>query len=53
MGINGLHAELRPYCKKVHVERYRGARLGADAYGWLHKGVYSCALLLAQARTPA
>jgi exonuclease-1 len=50
MGINGLHAELKPYCRRVHVEKYRGKRLAADGYSWLHKGVYSCAGLVAQVR---
>ena len=50
MGINGLHAELKPYCRRVHVEKYRGKRVAADGYSWLHKGVYSCATLVAQAR---
>jgi hypothetical protein len=50
MGINGLHSELKPYCRRVHVEKYRGKRLAADGYSWLHKGVYSCASLVAQVR---
>jgi hypothetical protein len=52
MGINGLHNEVKPYCRRVHVERYRGCRLAADGYSWLHKGVYSCALLVAQVCVP-
>ena len=50
MGINGLHSELKPYCRCVHVEAYRGKKLAADGYSWLHKGVYSCASLVAQVR---
>ena len=50
MGICGLHTELKPYTRPVHVEKYRGLRLAADGYSWLHKGVYSCAGLVAQAR---
>ena len=50
MGINGLHSELKPFCRRVHVESYRGKKLAADGYSWLHKGVYSCASLVAQVR---
>ena len=34
MGINGLHEALRPYCRPVHVEAYRGQTLAADGYSW-------------------
>ncbi len=48
MGISGLHTELKPFKRRVHVRSHAGKTLVADAYSWLHKGVYSCASQVAQ-----
>ena len=37
---------LRPWLKPVQVGKYAGKRAAVDAYSWLHKGAYSCALEL-------
>jgi exonuclease-1 len=47
MGIKGLPAVLEPYLRPTHVEEHRGARAAVDAYSWLHKGAFSCAMNLA------
>ena len=46
MGIKGLPEVLRPWLKLVQVGKYAGKRAAVDAYSWLHKGAYSCALEL-------
>ena len=46
MGIKGLPEVLRPWLKSVQVGKYAGKRAAVDAYSWLHKGAYSCALEL-------
>ena len=37
---------LRPYLTPVQVVKHKGKRAAVDAYSWLHKGAYSCALEL-------
>ena len=46
MGIKGLPEVLRPWLTPVQVSQYKGKRAAVDAYSWLHKGAYSCALEL-------
>ena len=46
MGIKGLPEVLRPYLTPVQVVKHKGKRAAVDAYSWLHKGAYSCALEL-------
>ena len=46
MGIKGLPEVLRPWLTPVQVSKI-GERAAVDAYSWLHKGAYSCALELA------
>ena len=46
MGIKGLPEVLKPYLIPVEVSRHKGKRAAVDAYSWLHKGAYSCALEL-------
>jgi 5'-3' exonuclease len=46
MGIKGLPEVLRPWLTPVEVSKYKGKRAAVDAYSWLHKGAYSCALEL-------
>ncbi|CAL6322040.1 unnamed protein product [Bathycoccus prasinos] len=46
MGIKGLPEQLKHYYRDAHVEQFKGMRAAVDAYSWLHKGAYSCALEL-------
>ncbi|KAM3380407.1 exonuclease 1 isoform X1 [Capsicum galapagoense] len=46
MGIQGLLRFMKPYVEPVHIKKYAGKRVGIDAYGWLHKGAYSCSMEL-------
>lgn len=48
MGIPGLLQLLKPTMTDIHVNRMAGKRLAIDAYVWLHRGTFSCALELAQ-----
>eukprot|EP00826_Nyctotherus_ovalis_P057537 TRINITY_DN7874_c0_g3_i1.p1 TRINITY_DN7874_c0_g3~~TRINITY_DN7874_c0_g3_i1.p1 ORF type:complete len:434 (+),score=129.23 TRINITY_DN7874_c0_g3_i1:48-1304(+) len=43
MGIQGLLRALKSIQTHRHIRDYRGQRAAIDAYGWLHKGSYSCA----------
>lgn len=44
MGINGLLPLLKSVTEKVHLESMRGQCVAVDAYSWLHKGVFTCAV---------
>ncbi|CAL6316050.1 unnamed protein product [Bathycoccus prasinos] len=46
MGIKGLPEQLKHYYRDAQVEQFKGMRAAVDAYSWLHKGAYSCALEL-------
>lgn len=48
MGIQGLIPLLEKSSKSVNVSDYAGCTVAIDAYGWLHKGVYTCAEKLAR-----
>jgi len=48
MGIQGLIQALKPIQKRKHLREYRGEKVAIDAFCWLHKGAYSCALELAK-----
>jgi exonuclease-1 len=50
MGISGLLPLVQPASVEVHIQSYAGMRVAVDAYSWLHKGAYACAMDLAQAR---
>jgi exonuclease-1 len=50
MGIGGLLSLLQPAAVCVHVQAYKGRRVAVDAYAWLHKGAYACAMDLALGR---
>ena len=47
MGVCGLHPVLKPYFKLINLDKYRGLRVGCDAFAWLHRGAISCATELA------
>ncbi|XP_022800229.1 exonuclease 1-like [Stylophora pistillata] len=47
MGIQGLLPLLKPIQKPVSIaEHFAGQVIGIDAYCWLHKGAYGCAMEL-------
>lgn len=48
MGIQGLLPMLKSITTTVHVSMYSGRRVAIDAYGWLHKGAYSCSRQLCE-----
>ncbi|KAI5819502.1 PIN domain-like protein [Pyronema omphalodes] len=47
MGISGLLPLLRSVENPTHIRQWAGKTVGVDAYGWLHKGIISCAVELA------
>eukprot|EP00826_Nyctotherus_ovalis_P029134 TRINITY_DN2297_c0_g5_i1.p1 TRINITY_DN2297_c0_g5~~TRINITY_DN2297_c0_g5_i1.p1 ORF type:complete len:339 (-),score=80.59 TRINITY_DN2297_c0_g5_i1:778-1755(-) len=48
MGIQGLLLALKQIQQRKHLREYKGERVAIDAFCWLHKGAYSCALELAK-----
>ncbi|CAM1504247.1 Fc.00g018380.m01.CDS01 [Cosmosporella sp. VM-42] len=48
MGVSGLLPLLKSIQKPTELKKYGGQTLGVDAYGWLHRAAYSCALELGQ-----
>ncbi|KAF3203565.1 Rad2 nuclease [Orbilia oligospora] len=47
MGISGLLPFLKSIQQPTHIKKWKGKRVAVDAYGWLHRGVISCAVDLA------
>ncbi|KAF3940693.1 hypothetical protein ABW19_dt0201533 [Dactylella cylindrospora] len=47
MGINGLLPLLKSIQKPSHIKQWKGQTVAVDAYGWLHRGIISCAVDLA------
>ncbi|CAI5760113.1 unnamed protein product [Candida verbasci] len=43
MGVNGLLPLLKEIQDPSSLERYRNKTLAIDAFGWLHRGIVSCA----------
>ncbi|KAF7546426.1 hypothetical protein G7046_g9303 [Stylonectria norvegica] len=48
MGVSGLLPLLKSIHKPTEIKKYAGQTFGVDAYGWLHRAAYSCALELGQ-----
>ncbi|KAF4344725.1 exonuclease 1 [Fusarium beomiforme] len=48
MGVTGLLPLLKSIQKPTQLKKYDGQTLGVDAYGWLHRAAYCCALELGQ-----
>ncbi|KAM0554178.1 hypothetical protein ACHAPJ_006977 [Fusarium lateritium] len=48
MGVSGLLPLLKSIQKPTELKKYNGQILGVDAYGWLHRAAYCCALELGQ-----
>lgn len=46
MGIKGLLPFLSSIQRDVNIVSFSGQRAACDAYCWLHKGAYSCAMQL-------
>ncbi|KAF3270981.1 Rad2 nuclease [Orbilia oligospora] len=47
MGISGLLPFLKSIQQPTHIKKWKGKRVAVDAYGWLHRGIISCAVDLA------
>lgn len=48
MGVSGLLPLLKSIQKPTELKKFRGLTLGVDAYGWLHRAAFSCAVELGQ-----
>lgn len=48
MGVTGLLQNLKEIQEPGTLEKYRGKTLAIDTYGWLHRGLISCAQELCQ-----
>ncbi|CAH2354125.1 exodeoxyribonuclease 1 [[Candida] railenensis] len=48
MGVTGLLPNLKEIQKPTKLEKYEGKTLAVDTYGWLHRGLVSCAQELCQ-----
>lgn len=46
MGITGLLPFLKEAQREVNVNSFKGRKVAVDAYCWLHRGAYSCAMQL-------
>ncbi|GEQ67359.1 hypothetical protein JCM33374_g1023 [Metschnikowia sp. JCM 33374] len=43
MGVTGLLQHLKDIQEKTTLSKYKGKTLAVDTYGWLHRGLISCA----------
>ncbi|EDO31577.1 predicted protein, partial [Nematostella vectensis] len=50
MGIQGLLPLLKPIHRSVNISEFKGQTVGVDAYCWLHKGAYGCAMDLVEGK---
>eukprot|EP00041_Stephanoeca_diplocostata_P020594 m.464092 g.464092 ORF g.464092 m.464092 type:complete len:625 (+) comp21615_c0_seq2:511-2385(+) len=50
MGVTGLLQLLKPVMMDIHVSALSGKRVAVDAYVWLHKGAFTCALQLVEGK---
>lgn len=48
MGVTGLLQHLKEIQESTSLSRYKGKTLAVDTYGWLHRGLISCAQELCQ-----
>lgn len=48
MGVTGLLQSLKEIQETTNLEKYKGQTLAVDTYGWLHRGLVSCAQELCQ-----
>ncbi|TQV96775.1 hypothetical protein V2A60_000583 [Cordyceps javanica] len=50
MGVSGLLPLLKSIQKPTELKKCHGQTLGVDAYGWLHRAAFSCAVELGQGK---
>ncbi|EGX91803.1 exonuclease, putative [Cordyceps militaris CM01] len=50
MGVSGLLPLLKSIHKPTELKKCHGQTLGVDAYGWLHRAAFSCAVELGQGK---
>ncbi|KAM3488290.1 hypothetical protein MY3957_008402 [Beauveria namnaoensis] len=50
MGVSGLLPLLKSIQRPTELKTCRGQTLGVDAYGWLHRAAFSCAVELGQGK---
>ncbi|KAJ4163881.1 hypothetical protein LMH87_005585 [Akanthomyces muscarius] len=50
MGVSGLLPLLKSIQKPTELKKFHGQTLGVDAYGWLHRAAFSCAVELGQGK---
>ncbi|KHN93809.1 DNA repair protein (XPGC)/ Rad [Metarhizium album ARSEF 1941] len=50
MGVSGLLPLLKSIQRPTELKKYSGETLAVDAYGWLHRAAYSCAVELGQGK---
>ncbi|KAG5929062.1 hypothetical protein E4U42_007287 [Claviceps africana] len=50
MGVSGLLPLLKSIQRHTELKKCQGQTLAVDAYGWLHRAAYSCALELGQGK---
>ncbi|KAG5932521.1 hypothetical protein E4U53_001290 [Claviceps sorghi] len=48
MGVSGLLPMLKSIQRHTELKKCQGQTLAVDAYGWLHRAAYSCAVELGQ-----
>ena len=44
MGIQGLHAWVKPISQPISLTELKGRTIAVDVSGWLHRGLFACAL---------
>uniref|UniRef100_A0A6G3MGC3 Exonuclease 1 n=1 Tax=Henneguya salminicola TaxID=69463 RepID=A0A6G3MGC3_HENSL len=50
MGIKGLLPFLQPIHENCHISDFSGQVVAVDSYCWIHRGIFGCALDLAQGK---
>ncbi|KAJ6441221.1 EXO1 protein [Purpureocillium lavendulum] len=50
MGVSGLLPLLKSIQRPAELKKCKGETLGVDAYGWLHRAAYCCAVELGQGK---
>jgi exonuclease 1 len=50
MGISGLLPALKSIQKQRHLSEFAGHTIAVDGYVWLHRGIFTCTLELANGR---
>ncbi|KAL5960676.1 Exonuclease 1 [Taenia solium] len=45
MGVNGLLPFLKKCSRRVNIRDFKGYTVAVDAYCWVHRASYSCAVI--------